>query len=159
QDKSLYVANGKGMSSKSNRNGPNPLVPASRNLHEYIGEILKGTISIIRVPTPEQMKTHTRNAHKCSPLRENNAVRADGVEADNPIPKKVGDSSPIKYCLYIVKENRTYDQVFGDIKEGNGEPSLCLFPESVTPNHHKIAKQFVLLDNFYVDGEVSADGH
>jgi DNA-binding beta-propeller fold protein YncE len=159
QDKALYITNGKGMSSKANRNGPNPQVPQVRNLHEYIGEILKGTFSIVRVPTLKQMEAHTQTAHKCSPLRENDAVNADGAEADNPIPKKVGDSSPIRYCLYIIKENRTYDQLFGDIKEGNGEPGLCLFPESVTPNHHKIARQFVLLDNFYVDGEVSADGH
>ena len=83
----------------------------------------------------------------------------DVVEAGNPIPRKLGDPSPIKYAIYIVKENRTYDQVFGDMKEGNGEPGLCLFPEAVTPNHHKLAREFVLLDNFYVDGEVSADGH
>jgi DNA-binding beta-propeller fold protein YncE len=164
QDKSLYVANGKGMSSKANRNGPNPLVSQARNLHEYIGEILKGTVSIIRLPDPKQMVTHTQTAHACSPLRAESGVRAEGVEADNPIPKKVGDPSPIKYVLYIVKENRTYDQVFGDLADGpnpigNGEPGLCLFPESVTPNHHKIARQFVLLDNLYVDGEVSADGH
>ena len=80
-------------------------------------------------------------------------------EAGNPIPAKVGDPSPIKHCVYIIKENRTYDQVFGDMPEGNGEPSLCLFPETVTPNHHALAREFVLLDNFYVDGEVSADGH
>ncbi len=61
--------------------------------------------------------------------------------------------------FYIIKENRTYDQVFGDMKEGNGDPSLCLFPEKVTPNHHALAREFVLLDNFYVDAEVSADGH
>jgi hypothetical protein len=164
QDRSLYVANGKGMSSKANRNGPNPLVSQSRNLHEYIGELLKGTLTIVRLPTPEQMAVHTKTAFACSPLRADDGVNADGVEADNPIPKKVGDPGPIKYCLYIIKENRTYDQVFGDLAEGpnpigNGEPGLCLFPESVTPNHHKIARQFVLLDNLYVDGEVSADGH
>jgi DNA-binding beta-propeller fold protein YncE len=158
-DRSLYVANGKGMSSKSNRNGPNPLQPAARNLNEYIGQILKGTLTVMRMPTPEQMAAHSKTAYACSPLRDNNAVRAEGVEADNPIPKMIGDASPIKYCLYIVKENRTYDQVFGDVKEGNGDASLCLFPEAVTPNHHKLVRQFVLLDNFYVDGEVSADGH
>jgi len=163
-DKQLYIANGKGMSSKANRNGPNPLVPQSRNLSEYIGQLMKGTLTIMRLPTPEQMKTHTKNAYACTPLREKNAVRTEGAEADNPIPKNIGDPSPIKYCLYIIKENRTYDQVFGDLAAGpnpigNGEPGLCLFPESVTPNHHKLAKQFVLLDNFYVDGEVSADGH
>jgi len=79
--------------------------------------------------------------------------------ADNPIPAKVGDPSPIKHVLYIIKENRTYDQVFGDLKQGNGDPALCLFPEKITPNHHKLAREFVLLDNFYCDGEVSADGH
>ena len=66
---------------------------------------------------------------------------------------------PIKYCIYVIRENRTYDQVFGDIKAGNGDPNLCIFPEKVTPNAHKLAKQFVLLDNFYCDGEVSAEGH
>jgi DNA-binding beta-propeller fold protein YncE len=158
-DKQLYVANGKGMSSKANRGGPNPLVPQARTLNEYIGQLLKGSLTVMRVPTPDQMAAHSKTAYACSPLRAENSVRADSREADNPIPAKLGDTSPIKYCIYVVKENRTYDQVFGDIKEGNGDPSLCLFPESVTPNHHKIAKQFVLLDNFYVDGEVSADGH
>ncbi len=61
--------------------------------------------------------------------------------------------------MYVIKENRTYDQVFGDIPEGNGEPNICLFPDAITPNHHALAREFVLLDNFYVDGEVSADGH
>jgi YVTN family beta-propeller protein len=163
-DKSLYVANGKGMAPKANRSGPNPLVPQSRNTGEYIGQLLKGYVSIVRLPTPQQMVAHTKTAHACSPLRPDNSARSENVEADNPIPKKIGDASPIKYCIYIVKENRTYDQVFGDLAAGpnpigNGEPQLCLFPEAVTPNHHKIAKEFVLLDNFYVDGEVSADGH
>src|SRR5207253_3057275 len=121
QDKSLYIANGKGMSSKANRGGPNPLVPQARNLHEYIGEMLKGTLTVMRLPTPEQMVTHTKTARACSPLRDGNAVRAEDVEPGNPIPRKLGDTSPIEYCLYIVKENRTYDQVLGDVKEGNGE--------------------------------------
>jgi hypothetical protein len=77
----------------------------------------------------------------------------------NPIPAAVGGTSPIKHVLYIIKENRTYDQIFGDIKEGNGEPRLCLFPEAITPNNHALAREFTLLDNFYADAEVSADGH
>jgi phospholipase C len=80
-------------------------------------------------------------------------------EDGNPVPKKIGDASPIKYVFYIIKENRTYDQVLGDIKEGNGDSSLVLFGENVTPNLHALAKEFVLLDNFYADGEVSMDGH
>ena len=75
------------------------------------------------------------------------------------IPVKIGDPSPIKHVIYIIKENRTYDQVFGDMPKGNGDPSLTMFPEQVTPNHHKLAREFVLLDNLYCNGHVSADGH
>jgi hypothetical protein len=72
---------------------------------------------------------------------------------------KVGDPSPIKYVFYLIKENRTYDQVLGDMNEGNGDTSLVLFGERITPNQHKLAREFVLFDNLYADGEVSADGH
>jgi len=72
---------------------------------------------------------------------------------------KVGDKSPIKHIFYVIKENRTYDQVLGDMPEGNGDPGLVLFGEKITPNQHALAREFVLLDNFYVNGEVSADGH
>jgi DNA-binding beta-propeller fold protein YncE/phospholipase C len=159
KDGNLYFANGKGLSSKSNRSGPNPLLPGARNLNEYMGQLFTGTLGVLKTPTPAAMEAFSKQAYACSPLRAGNAVRADNVEPDNPIPRKLGDPSPIKYVIYVVKENRTYDQIFGDIKEGNGEPELCLFPEPVTPNHHKLAREFVLLDNFYVDGEVSADGH
>ena len=74
-------------------------------------------------------------------------------------PIKVGDPSPIKHVIYIIKENRTYDQVFGDMPRGNGDPALTMFGEQVTPNHHKLAREFVLLDNLYCNGHVSADGH
>ncbi len=70
-----------------------------------------------------------------------------------------GEPGPIKYCFYIIKENRTYDQILGDMTEGNGDTNLCLFPEDVTPNQHQLARDFVLLDNFYADAEISADGH
>jgi YVTN family beta-propeller protein len=159
KDRTLYFASGKGLSSKANRGGPNPLLPRARNLPEYMGELFTGTLGILKMPTPDVMASLTKQAYACSPLRDKNAVVADVVEAGNPIPQKVGDPSPIKYVIYIIKENRTYDQVLGDMPEGNGEPELCLFPEAITPNHHKIAREFVLLDNFYVDGEVSADGH
>lgn len=77
------------------------------------------------------------------------------AEEGNPIPHKVGEKSPIKYVFYVIKENRTYDQVLGDMKEGNGDQSLVLFGEHVTPNQHALAKEFVLLDNFYVDAHRS----
>ena len=156
-DKQVYVANGKGLSSKANRYGANPLEPG-RTL-EYIGSLLKGTVSVIPAPTPAAMAKLTKTAYACSPLTADAAPRADGAAADNPIPRAPGGPSPIKYVIYVVKENRTYDQVYGDMKQGNGEPDLCLFPEAVTPNHHRLAREFVLLDNTYVDGEVSADGH
>jgi DNA-binding beta-propeller fold protein YncE len=156
-DKRLYVANGKGTTPKANVQGPQP-APQGKTIREYIAALYRGTLGIIEVPTPEAMAKLSKAAYACSPLRPDASVSIDAPK-DNPIPAKVGDASPIKYCIYIIKENRTYDQVFGDVKEGNGDPSLCLFPEAVTPNHHKIAREFVLLDNFYVDGEVSADGH
>ncbi|MCS7022821.1 MAG: beta-propeller fold lactonase family protein [Gemmataceae bacterium] len=163
-DKTIYFTNGKGVIARANRSGPNPQKPQPSNLIEYIGSLYRGTFAYLPMPTPEQMARFSKQAYECSPLRADNAPRAEDVAADNPIPRKLGEPSPIKYVIYIIKENRTYDQVFGDLAAGphpigNGDPELCLFPEPVTPNHHKIAREFVLLDNFYVDGEVSADGH
>jgi WD40 repeat protein len=158
-DRRIYVANGKGLSSRANRNGPNPYLSLARNLGEYIGYLMKGTVGIIDLPGPKEMAEYTKQAYACSPLKRDFGPLADGVEVDNPIPRNLGEKSPIKHVIYIIKENRTYDQVFGDLPQGNGEPELCLFPDAITPNHHKLAREFVLLDNFYVDGEVSADGH
>jgi len=76
-----------------------------------------------------------------------------------PFAAQPDKPSPIRHVLYIIKENRTYDQVLGDMSEGNGDPSLCLFPERITPNHHALAREFVLLDNFYANAEVSSSGH
>ncbi|HLO98489.1 MAG TPA: alkaline phosphatase family protein [Fimbriimonas sp.] len=76
-----------------------------------------------------------------------------------PVPERVGEPSVFKHVIYVLKENRTYDQVFGDIPDGDGDPSLCIYGEKITPNHHAIAKDFVLLDNYYCNGVLSADGH
>jgi len=76
-----------------------------------------------------------------------------------PVPARIGEPSVFKHVVYIIKENRTYDQVLGDLPKGNGEPELCIFGEKITPNTHKLAKQFVLLDNYYVSGKSSAEGH
>ncbi|GAB4311431.1 MAG: alkaline phosphatase family protein [Candidatus Sumerlaeia bacterium] len=153
----IYVANGKGNSSRANVLGPQPGRPA-RSTTEYIGGLFTGTLSIIPWPSPKQLVALTKEAYACSPLREDAGVSAT-PDGPNPIPVKPGDPSPIQYCVYIVKENRTYDQVLGDVSKGNGDPTLCLFPARVTPNHHALAEEFVLLDNFYVEAEVSADGH
>jgi DNA-binding beta-propeller fold protein YncE len=165
--KKIYVTNGKGLTSRANPQGPNPnLRNRPRTTEQYIAALFHGTLSILDMPNPEKMAEYTKQAFACSPLRADLAPPGDWPEG-NPIPRSHTergsegrrDASPIKHCIYIIKENRTYDQVFGDIKEGNGDPNLCLFDEKVTPNHHKLVRQFVLLDNFYVEGEVSADGH
>jgi DNA-binding beta-propeller fold protein YncE len=158
EDKKLYVANGKGLTSRANPHGPGPYQHVRAPIYQYIGSLMQGTLSSIEAPTPKRMGEYTKQAFACSPLREDRGVTAERP-ADSPIPGAVGDPSPIKHCVYIIKENRTYDQVFGDLPEGNGDPGLCIFGAKVTPNHHRLARQFVLLDNFYVEGEVSADGH
>jgi YVTN family beta-propeller protein len=168
-DSKIYVLNGKGFSSAANPKGPNPLKAkkpqveganpeANKEVIEYIGGLFKGTLSIIKMPNEAELASYSQLVYANSPYTKNKELNADG-EKGNPIPMKVGDKSPIKYVFYIIKENRTYDQVLGDLKGGNGDAALCLFPENVTPNQHALAKDFVLLDNFYVDAEVSADGH
>lgn len=167
--KKIFVANGKGFSSYANPNGPNPSgtkQTVGRHLGdtgtkkevEYIGGLLKGTMSVFDEPGEKQLAVYSKTVYENTPYTKAGEMATAG-EAGNPIPMRVGDPSPIKHVFYIIKENRTYDQVLGDVKEGNGDTSLVLFGERITPNHHKIAREFVLLDNFYADGEVSADGH
>ena len=157
--KTLFVANGKGTTSKPNREGPNPLVRTPENTREYIAGLFQGTLSVIPMPGPREMGAYSKTVYECSPLRAVTQRPEPPRPAGHPVPAKVGDPSPITHCVYIIKENRTYDQVFGDVPGGNGDPNLCLFPEEVTPNHHALAREFVLLDNFYAEAEVSADGH
>ena len=159
--KHLLVANGKGLTSKANRDGPQPGNDPPVTVREYLGSLFRGTLSVIDLPSRDafekQLSGYTAQALRCSPLDPKNAPPSRSSE--NPVPAKIADPTPLKYCIYIIKENRTYDQVLGDMPYGNGDPSLCLFGERITPNHHKLAREFVLLDNFYVDSEVSADGH
>src|SRR6187401_3053621 len=167
--KKIFVTNGKGFSSQANPYGPNPVRKREEVVYQegdktkpievqYIGGLFKGTMSIINTPTPQQLSIYSQVVYRNTPYTKETESLSKG-EVGNPIPMKLGDPSPIKYVFYLIKENRTYDQVLGDVKEGNGDPSLVLFGEKFTPNLHKLAKEFVLLDNFYVDGEVSADGH
>jgi DNA-binding beta-propeller fold protein YncE len=160
--KRLLVANGKGVISKPNRLGPQPGRNPPAAVREYIAGLMEGTLSIINLAGTneafeKQMKAFTATTYRCRPGVESEIRLEPGIS--HPIPRRLGEKSPIKYCLYVIKENRTYDQILGDMPEGNGDPALCLFPERVTPNHHKLARDFVLLDNFYVESEVSADGH
>jgi DNA-binding beta-propeller fold protein YncE len=160
--RALVVANGKGVTSQANPRGPFPGDPRPRNLQEYIGGLMQGTVGLISLPSagnrPAQYAAWTKTAYACCPLDAAAAPRGQRP-AGHPVPATVGGTSPIRHVIYIVRENRTYDQVFGDLPAGNGDARLCLFPEKVTPNAHALAKEFVLLDNFYADGEVSADGH
>lgn len=163
----IYVANGKGFHSMANPEGPNPLrrpkvdaqhAPSSKRTDQYIGGLFKGSLSVIATPTEPVLKTWTQWVYKNTPYTAKKELSTQGL-AGNPIPRNYTDKSPIQYVFYIIKENRTYDQVLGDVKEGNGDTSLCIFPNRITPNQHALTQDFVLLDNFYVDAEVSADGH
>jgi YVTN family beta-propeller protein len=147
----LIAINGKGGSSYPNPQGPSPRVgesPVHKGIEaeQYVGRLQTGTASWIEPFTSEQLAQYTQTALSNSPYRDSK------LDETSPLP-------PIQHVLYIVKENRTYDQVLGDMKEGNGDPNLVLFGENVTPNLHKLARDFVLLDNFYVNADVSADGH
>lgn len=167
--KKIFVSNGKGFSSMANFYGPNPFAnkqevvyqqgdPAKPEDVQYIAGLFKGTMSIIDEPTEQQLAVYSQVVYRNTPYKKEKELFAEGQEG-NPIPRKVGEQGPIKYVFYIIKENRTYDQILGDVKAGNGDPRLVLFGENITPNQHALSKEFVLLDNFYVDGEVSADGH
>src|ERR1035437_3149494 len=151
----LIILNGKGLRSCSNaENGPNPSKrpnpvhagePAPAAV-QFVGRLQTGTASWIEPFTVEQLNAWTVRTLANSPYRDRNCAQP------RPLPK-------IEHVIYIVKENRTYDQVLGDMKEGNGASSLVLFGKNSTPNLHKLAREFVLLDNFYVNSDVSADGH
>jgi DNA-binding beta-propeller fold protein YncE len=161
----VFVSNGKGFRSMANpgyrpfdTSRANPSYHQSARKSEYIAGLFTGTLSIFKTPTPAQLAHYSKLVYENTPYHKDKELTSHG-EKGNPVPMRVGDPSPIKYIFYIIKENRTYDQVLGDIKEGNGDTSLCLFGEKITPNLHALAREFVLLDNFYVDAEVSADGH
>lgn len=169
-DSKLYVANAKGFSSLPNPHGPNPTGyketvllhggdPNKPEQVQYIGGgLLMGALSVIPTPSPQELAVYSQAVYHNTPYNHDLETNTTG-ESGNPIPDKTGDSSPIKYVFYILQENRTYDQVLSDMSQGNGDTSLLLFGKRITPNHHALAEHFVLLDNFYVDGEVSADGH
>jgi YVTN family beta-propeller protein len=152
---------------KGNQTRPNPIVkketkPAKDDpwvvAFPYIGTTLSGALSIVPVPDEKKLIDYTATVYRNCPYSDK-LLSGAPYPHKTAIPTKVGAPSPIKYVIYIIRENRTYDQVFGDIKDGNGDPSLVMFGEKITPNAHKLAREFVLLDNLYCNGQVSADGH
>jgi YVTN family beta-propeller protein len=162
--KKLYVGNGKGMGGYSNVRGPgSPLVSdGSKEGLGSIKQLMKGSVEIIDLANlKNDIKRYTQECLKNSPYSDEllTLAKAPKIGVNSIVPREVGMGSPIKHILYIIRENRTYDQVFGDLKQGNGDPRLTIFPRKVTPNAHKLAEEYVLFDNLYCDGEVSVDGH
>ena len=155
--KRIIVGSGKG-----NGTGPNlvkrpidSIAPAVSFQHH--GNQLNGLISFVDSPDAARLSTYTKQVYDNALYRDTQLETAS-ITTNTVIPTKVGEGSPIKHILFIMKENRTYDQVYGDLKQGNGDPTLTLFGRDVTPNQHALAQQFVLLDNLYCSGEVSQDG-
>jgi DNA-binding beta-propeller fold protein YncE len=146
----LMIVTGKGEGS-----GPNagPLVkarPRGGRKYPYIAALLHGSVAVVGMSDVQN-----RLAEFTHEVELSNLMQAKSRE-------KVlfnGSKSPIHHVIYIIKENRTYDQIFGDLKPGNGDPSLCMYGENITPNQHALARQFGVIDNFYCSGEVSGDGH
>lgn len=158
-DKTLFVANGKGLSSKPNIKGPQP-TDIEQSM-EYIGMLFLGTVSVLEIPDKAQLAAYTQQVIQNNGFDKMNEKlsKGDASIAPRAIPRRLGEPSFIKYVFYIIKENRTYDQVLGDLPQGEGDSSLTLFERNITPNQHALAETFVLFDNFYVDAEVSQDGH
>ena len=177
----LLVGVGKGNQTRPNRAADDKLAEALKKQPEeggyrqfpfpYIGTTLSGSLSIIELPEEdddddddETAKANaawtvwTDRVYRNCPYSDKQLGEAPS-NRKTAIPTKVGDPSPIKHVIYIIKENRTYDQVLSDIPRGNRDPDLLMFGEPITPNHHKLANEFVLLDNLYCNGHVSADGH
>jgi YVTN family beta-propeller protein len=155
----ILVANGKGISSRANTDGPNPTKRKPKNWRKnYSGTMFMGTLSIIPNPDPQQLALMSKRVYDNTPYIHK-AIHSVNAQHVIPLEYQKGPSKVIKHVFYIIRENRTYDQVLGDLKEGNGDPDLCLFGQKITPNAHQISKDFTLYDNFYVDAEVSADGH
>jgi DNA-binding beta-propeller fold protein YncE len=156
-DGRLMIFNGRGSRSYPNPNGPQPGKVAAVS-HEgirnpgYVGNLQLGTANVVPGDYLDSAAV-LRN----SPYRD--GLLAQTEVFNRVVPGNPDGKSPIEHVIYAVKENRTYDQVFGDLGIGNGDPSLTLFGEDVAPNHRKLAREYVLFDNFYVNADVSADGH
>ncbi len=150
---SIYVANIKAMGPGQAR-GTN--VSLAFNSLQFCG-----SLSLVKVPSASELAQQTKAtlANMRYPLLEQAALPARTGQPARPVPERVGEPSVFEHVVYIIKENRTYDQVLGDVTNGNGNAALCIFGERVTPNQHKLTRDFVLLDNTYCSGILSADGH
>jgi DNA-binding beta-propeller fold protein YncE len=153
-DGALLIANVKGLGSRAEPEDPTK----GRSVYAYLGSVQK-----VEPPDAEALARYTEqvkaDARVPQALLAWERQEARSGAPPRPVPDRLGEPSVFEHVVYIIKENRTYDQVFGDLPRGDGDPSLCIFGREVTPNHHKLAEEFVLLDNFYCNGVLSADGH
>jgi YVTN family beta-propeller protein len=149
--KHLLVANAKGAVTRH----PNPPDAApDKKRHVSPLALLEGTVAVVPLPDKEGLSAASQRVLELNRLSPRHVRHI----TENPL-KSIGlQAGGIKHVIYIVKENRTYDQVLGDLPQGNGDPNRCLFGRAVTPNQHSLAERFVLMDNFYDCGEVSGDG-
>ena len=148
----LFVANVKGAGSRA--------MDAKKqhfNSHQVLGSVTR--VGIAEAEGELKAMTQQVRADAGVPASLRAMERAATGVKPTPVPARWGEPSPIKHVIYVLKENRTYDQVFGDMSKGNNEPKLCTFGRKVSPNHHALAEQFALLDNYYCSGVNSADGH
>ena len=152
----LFVGNAKGVGSRLKR------ADGSYGVYNFTGSLQRIDLAELK-----RLATHSATVRRTNATAEiMKAMEAEEEESVQthdeplvPVPDRLGEKSAIQHVVYIIKENRTYDQVFGDIAKGDGDPKLCIFGRNVTPNHHALAEQFVLLDNYYCNGINSADGH
>ena len=163
--RTLYVGTGKGMGFRGNPDAtladPQSVrtEPGTGHKYDYIAGILSGTVSAVRLPDAAGLKAYTQQvlANVPKPFAPQK-ININGAFVP-PAVSQMAAMHKIKHVLYIIRENRTYDQVLGDMSQGNGDPNLVLFGRNVTPNAHALASHYVLLDNLYCNGEVSEDGH
>jgi DNA-binding beta-propeller fold protein YncE len=149
----LWVANLKGSGA------PRTFAPGEKV--KYHTKDFLGSLSLVPDPSPGELTALTQRAlfNLHYKRMQEAGLRARSGQPARPVPERAGEPSVFRHVIYIIKENRTYDQVLGDMTEGNGDPSLCVFGQPVTPNLHAISRQFVLLDNTYCSGVESGDGH
>ena len=161
--KHLYIANVKGYGSRYKKPVDKSLDTKQRT-EDDLGWMVYGhlgTVQKVPIPAADQLATYTKQVIEDSgvPQTLRALEKAESGAKPVPVPQHAGEPSTIEHVVYIIKENKTYDQVFGDMGRGNSEPKLCVFGREITPNHHALADQFVLLDNYYCNGVLSADGH
>ena len=153
--KKLYVGVAKGLASRANAVAPDPqsqIARDRRTTFDFVGTTLSGYLSVVPIPDTKQLQRFSVQVAGNFPDPQPQDQKAAREISQHVFPR-------IRHVLYIIRENRTYDQVLGDLHEGNGDPSLTLFGENTTPNAHTLARTWAVLDKLFVNGEVSENGH